>query len=578
MKRKLLLVKENTVPFLITAIFILCLLLCFHSFLYFFSDDAAIVEILRGGFDGISHPNSIFLSPLLSSILYFLYQKIPSFPWLFSFILVFQSIGLFVGIKILYCMSRNNASRIISISGFIVICNFFFFQISFTSLSLFLWFIGVTSLVWNSFHPNTNVVSFQFIGLLLATSILARPSIFPIAFIISLPGIVFFILKSSTVAKKKLLFVMIPLLAFSFCIGFTEPFYNEVSTKYQKIQKDRSLLIDTPFLKNIPKSTVVQSFPEEDMYILGSWWTHDETIYNHSTMSSFIKQHFDIFKLWNWENGWKEFPFTLFHWIFILLLFFLFQTTSSVPEKRNNNILVSSSTKHESFVISMFVLYILFCNLGLLFIRFPTRISYPFFVFLYIMTYYCSLFPLKKRSVTWIPKSFPVIIIVFMLGGICYLSVVQTNKTQRIAQYNQRIANTMIYHFPANTNFAQIPTLNIAVSPWTRTSFFPHLHLLPEGWMVHSPYYYEHLHSLGIQNGRELCLKMVNNKEYVCFFFVHPKGSFSHFKNNFEKHFTNHYSPLLGNQTVHVEIVHDFRYFNHAGKEEGWVFFYLSTP
>jgi hypothetical protein len=247
MKRKLLLLQENRIPFLITAIFVLGLLLFFHSCMYFFSDDAAIVEILRGGFDGISHPNSIFLSPLLSSILYFLYQNIPSFPWLFLFILVFQSIGLFVGIKILYCMSHGKVSKIISIVGFILLCHFFFLQISFTSMSLFLWFIGVTALVWNSYHSNKDIVSYTCIGLLLAISILTRPSIFLIALLISLPGIVFFLLKGPRAGKKRFLLGMIPLLIISFCIGFTEPFHNEMVSNHKSVQKDRSLLIDTPF-------------------------------------------------------------------------------------------------------------------------------------------------------------------------------------------------------------------------------------------------------------------------------------------------------------------------------------------
>ncbi len=573
MKRKLLLLKENRIPFLITAIFVLSLLLFFHSCMYFFSDDAAIVEILREGFDGTSHPNSIFLSPLLSSILYFLYQSLPSFPWLFLFILLFQSIGLFVGIKILYCISHNKVSKIISIGGFILLCHFFFLHISFTSMSLFLWFIGVTALVWNSYHSNKHIVSYTCIGLLLAISILTRPSIFLIALLISLPGIVFFLLNSSRAEKKRFLLSMIPLLIISFCIGFTEPFHNAMLSNHKSVQKDRSLLIDTHLIKNSQQEIPFLSFTQEDIYMIGSWWSHDEKIYNHLTLNRFIMQHFNLFKLWNWKDGWHNLPLNILFWLFILLAVFIFRT---IP---NHSIHFSStdSPKKSHFFFVLFLLYIMLCTIGISFIRYPPRVYFTIFPFLYIVSFLLSCSSLTKYSSSTVYQAISILIIFFVSGGFILLTVSRNHQLSSKAIYSKNVASFMNTKYPSESKYLQIPVINTFVHPWANTSYLPKLHIIPEGWLIQSPYYYQYLESIGIKRGRDLCLKTINNTEYIFFFWSNAENPFSQLQHNMEKHFTKHYSSLFGGQSINIKIIEDFRFVNHTGDKTGWVFFYFYT-
>ncbi|NMA73222.1 MAG: metallophosphoesterase family protein [Bacteroidales bacterium] len=193
--------KTSRIAFLLSILTISLLSLA-GRMIFESNDDMAMIAILSGRYGDIAIPDGIFISSILSHILYFGYNLFPSLPWYSAFMYFCQIVACFLFYKNIIRVFKDNASRAVLIIVFISLYSYMFYRLNFASTSLFLWFSVVTYVfVELIFKPcNYEKRNLALLSMLLSFSYFIRPTVLPIALILSLPFFVtLYLLKERSV-------------------------------------------------------------------------------------------------------------------------------------------------------------------------------------------------------------------------------------------------------------------------------------------------------------------------------------------------------------------------------------------
>lgn len=557
--------------FFITCIMMFILYLA-GNMSYDTNDDMAMIAIVSGQYANIALPDGIFLSPLLSFILYYCYKVIPYLPWYGMILYLYQFIGCYCFYSIVRLVFKNNKSKIIVIISFLALYAYIFYRLNFSSTSLFLWFSALVYLIAVLLlrgKENSKSV-LLFCGFAMGLSYLLRPSILTIAIAFSIPLFII-VFKLERLRKVTYLLIPIVILAAMNQYIFMTKINNANYDSFLAYNQVRSDFLDTHKSDRNEKTDDALShagWNNEDYKVAKEWWLYDEEIFSTEKICKFLEINArTVISVYDIKNLFKS-PFVIL--ICASLLICQFKTKFlAIPDDKKRFV-------HDILIKSIGIIILLTVALSM--IRFPMRVKVPIYIF--ILCYVILLQITKPKEVNlqsryskkWKYLLLAAIITTFMISH--NKLVKSTQEDYKFQQYTIESYNSVIELQTADTIFVplNIRTIINTVSPLSEYNSLPHYNSIPAGWLIRSPIYYQYIQKLGLDNGSELTRYMINNDKIVLTYYWSPEDN--QLIEDFVEFINQHYSPF--GKRLALEMVMDKRKSSDKGKE-GWVFYKIAT-
>jgi hypothetical protein len=557
--------------FLLTCI-IMLILYSIGNMVYDTNDDMAMVAIVSGQYANIALPDGIFLSPLLSYILYYLYKAIPYLPWYGMILYTYQLMACYCFYSTVRQAFKDNKSRIIVIVSFLALYTYIFYRLNFASTSLFLWFSVLIYLVaMFLLRPQQNSKNILlFCGFAMGFSYLLRPSMIAIAIAFSIP---LFIILFLVEKPKKILYILIPIISlvvvnqYIFMTQINNADYKEFLV-YNHIRSD---FLDTnkgEMNERTYEALNNAGWHIEDYKVAKEWWLYDEEVFATEKIDKFLE--INAHTLISIHDITKIFtsPFVILLCGGVLIYRFKTNSTNISIEKKRfiYGILIKS------------VGIIILLTMALATIRFPMRVKIP--IYILILCYMILLKLTKTNDINHEYRSKKNMLSYFLILVIITTFIISHKKLERQAlegynfqQYTIESYNSVIELQATDIIFVplNIKTIINTVSPLYEYRGIPHYNSIPAGWMIRSPIYYQYLKKLGISNGRELMTYIIDNDKVVLSYYWAEDNQLV---DDFIRFINSHYAPL--NKRLALEIVMDKRRIS-IGEPEGWIFYKIVT-
>lgn len=515
---------------------------------YEINDDIYITAILKGLFGFETNGNGVFISPLLSLILFKLYDKFSEFQF-FSFIIYIGVVLSFFLTQYTILKLKDTTQKIITSFGIVIFILPSVLRISFTATCLLLW-ISATAFLFYAIKENEDVGFFHHLASFqLALAYLLRPGLYPLFFLFSLPLILVLISNKSSVSFYKFFFPLFLCFVINFGVFYLGK--NDVNIKFQEFNRIRAEFTDTSRSAPTAKTNMALfsvGWTYDDYVVTKNWWLHEKETFNIESVEKFLTINSgkeEIFKYDSFLYHLKDYATEFFIAIFWGLIVFFF----------------SKKSKQPIFYLLAFCVFILSISI-LMGIRFPARIAYPCFFAL-----------LLNGSLFWKLESKGVFYDRLLLGGVSlafliafslvffpnFEKLVSDYRTQRqTKKYIDGTINNILEINGKNTIIVDINphVLPMNYFPFEENDAILKTPILATGWLVGSSTYYKQIKELNLGDRRTLVNNMIDNKRVVLRFWdsrILPLSGYVY--GPFLRHLRHNYSP-----TINLEILRDFRF------------------
>ncbi len=551
----------------ISAVLLLFVLVVFHV-RYETNDDFAIVTELSGY---SSTPVSFILNPITSHSLYYLYQKFPSAPWygLLIYFCTFLAVALLINVLL-----RAEKPIILFFIGpffFIVFFRAYAFPgLTFASL-LLLFAVFLSFLQWyisSAFTPFNSKAFQLFLQIALFMGFLLRWELVSYFLVFSFPVLLFY-QKSIARPYQSFIHILVCLLLlvpfFVFYLDAQDnKFYNEYSMLRKKFHDTEA---GDFYEQSTPPALKKVGWSYEDYLLFRDYWfLYDLNSFNSEKLSQFLKANSPLQNNSLIDHAGKRIKdayikssqYTNFS-LGTLSLILLFTTLHPLGSR-------NSMKWRKRLSISMVVFGILF----FIYYRFEPRIFLPLYTYLIGLAFllFNNEKPTKFKNASPFLKKWiiflmiPAIVITYCLAysiGKYLLKDMETSYT--IKQYVQSQFNHTDLKGIDKENTLLVslnPLQNLmieTVHPLKERKDFTSFKILPFGWQVNSPQYFQILKSFGISEKNPFIQWAVDNQRVIWFQLFRDQTDVTRLRlieNYFNKYIVTdkiaHFQPFVDNR------------------------------
>lgn len=291
-----LLKKNSLLSSCILAGTILLIILFSLPVRYMVNDDFAMITILQGGRFPAS-PHAVFLNPIMSYMLFFLYKLSPWFPW-YGIIIY---LAHFIGWTLIFSLILRSGKGLLIIISLPILLMFYIqhsFLITFTSSSLFLLF-GVLLSIIEYYLIDTHLIKSDtcfaiFSAACFFFSFLLRWELVLYSLFLELPLILFMKWEK---AKKLIPIISVVSLLIFLNVAFIYYFESQQQSFYD-YNKLRGILHGSPkgeFNGDITihaANKVGWSYEDYLCFNNDFWFIYDNFAFNSKNIKSFITQNY----------------------------------------------------------------------------------------------------------------------------------------------------------------------------------------------------------------------------------------------------------------------------------------------
>ena len=568
---------------LITLAFF-CLLFIIADPVFEVNDDMTIIAIYSGQLGFSASNDAVFISSILGTIFQDLYHLNPEVPWYSLTLYLLHFISLAIGVKIIFETYQSLLVRAFCSICFFSLYSLIFYRLSFTSTSLLILFLTMLYILHLNIEGKKTGLNDLLPGFLLVIGFLLRPSIAIIAFTLSSPMLLSFLLPG---VKKRLIYAVLPLLLVMFLSLFCSDYIisrQRNDDYYSELQSARSRLTDT--IEGLPnnntgKALAAANWTEADYHLGRLYWSHNEEVYSAEKINQFLSynsQHF-------FPASFNLLLYNLFiriNYIVILCsgLFMLVGLKEDDKPLKTMNI-IEANYRFIKIIIIISLLAILSGTLFLAAIRFPPRIAMPILIYLFMLIVVLKpvlnkLFYQRKKFLNHNLKVgiSSLIIVFFTFVNLSNMVDYSSNFNSKKEFHSSSIKMLQKSH-EKDIIFVEVgPDFYLAyASPLKEFQDVAIFDRLPGGWNISTSLYYEVLRGYGASDGREFMEHAINNDKVIFSFREVPNNQYCEYGVLFKKHINDHYGHLYTDSSLSLDIL----LIREAHENLRWYFFKIIT-
>ncbi len=534
-----LLKKRFVLLILITAY--MGLILFFLHASYHINDNIGIL------YDIESNQVNYLISMAFQKFLFYLYHAGNIVPWYGLSLYLVQFCSLYLLIGSLIKLDRFKLFFPPFILIYLGFFTYFVTGVDYTITSILICGSSLFAFMVYLHESRVSVIRVILLGLLFSLSYHIRINGADAVIIFTLPVIILFFLAGMPVKKKRNLFKYFLIFLIPFLFTYTTDKivkrYNvcELQKQYDDFNALRGKIHDFPILgENMNNREILQknNWSENDYKIFIGWIYFDENKYNVQTMSNILTFSVKTNHSINFVNFFNGFYSALVSFcvenkweiMFVLLTaFFLLYEFNPV-----------TTCFTLAYLFYIIAVSLFFC----IFLRFPRRLALPLIltsnVFIIYIIVYLSKIPNLKFRMSFLNKNFInkqdpgnerkkniKALLFFCLFSLPVFigSALKIEDDQRIKKsemnmlmqdieyLNHNYKNCVFLHQPCSLRLEFLNPLELNKMDFT---------LLPTGWGIFSPRFYQALNSIGLKRGCELIPYLVKNSN--CYF-ICPKAN-----------------------------------------------------
>ena len=265
----------------------------------------------------------------------------------------------------------------------------------------------------------------------------------------------------------------------------------------------------------------------------------NEDVYNPERINAFTEtnKHKDsqVISFYNLKENLIDIKF--------IMLFSFLSVISILVIMLNKNESLSRSLSFPKTYFYFSLLYGLLGTLGIASIRFPSRISVPLCLYLFMLVILFSPYIGKKVSKKYVYRlltagGFALVVVTGVMNQ--YIFQYSTTHPQQVSQSIEKV----MFSNGADTIFVEINPHSFSqfVHPLKELKDIPHYNRLPLGWGIGSPQYYTFLNQYGVKSGKEFIDHSINNDHGIYSFYENENMNLTEMQSLFKAYLNNRHA------------------------------------
>lgn len=548
---------------------LMVLFISLGSIRYEANDDMAVISLVKGLFGLTPSAEGVFISPFLGGTLFFLYKFFPAVSWFSLLLYIGLVLACFSGCMTILMTIRSVGGKIAGLTGVAFFICLIAMQISFAAVSLLLWVTGCIFLLHAVRRNLPKNLWFWLAAAQLAAAYLLRPSLLPLFLLVAVPLFLTLVLRGERRVALYTLTPLIVVLILSLLSGMVIR-SGDAYTKYEEFNKVRSEFTDTSrsFYNALTPLAVFQAgWSADDYNVSQNWWLYDSTFFSTEKIKLFLENNSEASSVFDIEFAKENFVIYIVYFSIIIMWLFVVFFSNKLRANREINIIYAC--------IFVFLISVVLVLMG---IRFPPRISFPLFFMLFLNSTTIFGDTGKDASSLFLKITPPLIFVIFMAYVFTPIASQKMDEIKKIKDEKTYMEQSLEVVLQMNGTDSIIVDVNPHVLPNTALPFRendPQLktRVMPGGWLVGAPVYFDFLQREGLGDGSNTVAAMIDNRRLVFRFWDAPRLPFNEYvEKYFLKYLRQRYTVPGSDRTIELKILKD-----HRQRGLGLIYFQLVT-
>lgn len=536
---------------------------------YAVNDDMAITALVKGLFGLAPSAEGVFLSPLLSGLLFLLYKLFPYASWFSLFLYTGVALACFLGCLTILMTIHDLGGKIAGLLGVAFFISFTVFKVNFATVSLLLWITGCAFLLLAVRRRMSQNVWFWLASAQLAAAYLLRPSLLLIFILMAVPLFLALLLGGE---RRVAWYAFAPLLAV-LILGLLSSLASrggDAYADYQEFNKIRGEFNDTHRARRTPETPqalFAAQWSNEDYLVSANWWLHDSTFFNADQIRTFLDKNASKSSTFNIAAVKQNFSDHLSYltvilcWILVLLLV-------------NNQQI--KKTRTVDLLLYVFLIAVVLLLMG---VRFPPRVAFPCFLMLFLNSWIIfDDFQESNGGLLSLKITIPLLFIIFLTYSFVPVISREIEQVENIKETKEYVDQSLVGVLQRNGHDSIIVDVTPHKLPHNCLPFQENepilkTRIMPGGWLVGSPAYLDFLQREGLGDRSTAVAAMIDNRRIVFRYWDSRDLPFEKYlRNIFLPHLRQRYTVPGSDRYINLKILKDDRQGNN-----GLIYFQLVT-